>query len=261
MMSEVQWLRWLNLHVQKYESSKIDLQVRGVMSESVINIENASIGFSVDNPLIRDLNLKVNQGEIVVIAGPSGIGKTTLLRTIAGLVPILEGEISLFGRNSKASRGKLGYIPQRLGLIRHASVYHNVLMGALTSTSDSWFPFSFEARRRTLESIDAMGISEKKRTPIRLLSGGQQRRVATARTLAQQPEIILADEFLGELDEETMESVLTKVTDYVHTNNATLIVVEHDLARAKRMADRILILDDGRLNPFVSKPMAVELTE
>ena len=79
--------------------------------------------------------------------------------------------------------------------------------------------------------------------------------------MAQRPEIILADEFLGELDEETMESVLTKVTNYVRTNNATLIVVEHDITRAKRMADRLLILDDGRLNPFVGKPMAVELTE
>tara|TARA_B100000902_G_scaffold108600_2_gene110323 strand:+ start:3508 stop:4227 length:720 start_codon:yes stop_codon:yes gene_type:complete len=230
------------------------------MSKSVIHLENASIGFSPDNPLIKNLNLDVNQGEIVAIAGPSGIGKTTLLRTIAGLVPMLDGEMTLFGRNSKASRGELGYIPQRLGLIRHASVYHNVLLGALTSTAGAWFPFSFEARRRTLESIDAMGISEKKRTPIRLLSGGQQRRVATARTLAQQPSIILADEFLGELDEETMESVLSKVTNYVRTNNATLIVVEHDISRAKRMADHLLILDDGQLNPFVDQPIAMQIS-
>ena len=231
------------------------------MSESVVNLENASIGYSSNQPLIKNLNLNVNRGEIVAIAGPSGIGKTTLLRTIAGLVPILDGEISIFGKRSKASRGELGYIPQRLGLIRHASVYHNVLIGALTGTTNSWFPFSSEARRRTLESIDAMGISEKKRTPIRRLSGGQQRRVATARTLAQQPAVILADEFLGELDEETMESVLSEVTNYVRENNATLIVVEHDVKRAKRMADRLLILDDGRLNPFVDKPMAVELTQ
>jgi len=231
------------------------------MSEPVVNLENASIGYSSDQPLIKNLNLNVNRGEIVAIAGPSGIGKTTLLRTIAGLVPILDGEISIFGKRSKASRGELGYIPQRLGLIRHASVYHNVLMGALTGTTNSWFPFSSEARRRTLESIDAMGISEKKRTPIRRLSGGQQRRVATARTLAQQPAVILADEFLGELDEETMEIVLSEVTNYVRENNATLIVVEHDVKRAKRMADRLLILDDGRLNPFVDKPMAVELTQ
>ena len=231
------------------------------MPKPVINIENASIGFSTDKPLIKDLNFKVNQGEIVAITGPSGIGKTTLLRTIAGLVPMLQGEMSLFDRNSKAFRGEIGYIPQRLGLIRHASVYHNVLMGALTGATNSWFPFSFEARRRTLESIDAMGIGEKKRTPIRRLSGGQQRRVATARTLAQRPSIILADEFLGELDEETMESVLSKVTNYVRTNNATLIVVEHDISRAKRMADRLLILDDGRLNPFLNEPVAIELNQ
>ena len=231
------------------------------MPKPVINIENASIGFSTDKPLIKDLNFKVNQGEIVAITGPSGIGKTTLLRTIAGLVPMLQGEMSLFDRNSKAFRGEIGYIPQRLGLIRHASVYHNVLMGALTGATNSWFPFSFEARRRTLESIDAMGIGEKKRTLIRRLSGGQQRRVATARTLAQRPSIILADEFLGELDEETMGSVLSKVTNYVRTNNATLIVVEHDISRAKRMADRLLILDDGRLNPFLNEPVAIELNQ
>lgn len=231
------------------------------MPKPVINIENASIGFSTDKPLIKDLNFKVSQGEIVAITGPSGIGKTTLLRTIAGLVPMLQGEMSLFDRNSKAFRGEIGYIPQRLGLIRHASVYHNVLMGALTGATNSWFPFSFEARRRTLESIDAMGIGEKKRTLIRRLSGGQQRRVATARTLAQRPSIILADEFLGELDEETMGSVLSKVTNYVRTNNATLIVVEHDISRAKRMADRLLVLDDGRLNPFLNEPVAIELNQ
>ena len=231
------------------------------MPKPVINIENASIGFSTDKPLIKDLNLKVNQGEIVAITGPSGIGKTTLLRTIAGLVPLLQGEMTLFDRNRKAFRGELGYIPQRLGLIRHASVYHNVLMGALTGVTNSWLPFSFEAQRRTLESIDAMGISEKKRTPIRHLSGGQQRRVATARTLAQRPSIILADEFLGELDEETMESVLSKVTNYVRKNDATLVVVEHDISRAKRMADRLLILDDGRLNPFLNEPVAIELSQ
>ena len=71
--------------------------------------------------------------------------------------------------------------------------------------------------------------------------------------------MILADEFLGELDEETMTLVLEKVTNYVRESNSTLIVVEHDISRAKQMADRLLIMDDGRLNPFVSSPIAMEV--
>ena len=73
--------------------------------------------------------------------------------------------------------------------------------------------------------------------------------------------MILADEFLGELDEETMTLVLEKVTNYVRESNSTLIVVEHDISRAKQMADRLLIMDDGRLNPFVSGPIAMEVTK
>ena len=73
--------------------------------------------------------------------------------------------------------------------------------------------------------------------------------------------MILADEFLGELDEETMTLVLERVTNYVRESNSTLIVVEHDISRAKQMADRLLIMDDGRLNPFVSSPIAMEVSK
>ena len=104
-----------------------------------------------------------------------------------------------------------------------------------------------------------MKLTEKSREPIRRLSGGQQRRVATARTLAQRPRLILADEFLSELDEETLSSVLEAVTNYVRENNASLIVVEHDITRAKMMADRLLIIDDGRMNPFIEGTQALEV--
>ena len=91
------------------------------------------------------------------------------------------------------------------------------------------------------------------------MSGGQQRRVATARTLAQRPRLILADEFLSELDEETLTMVLESVISYIRENNSALIVVEHDISRAKSMANRILVIDDGRVNPFITKPKAVVL--
>ena len=172
----------------------------------------------------------------------------------------MQGTLSINGKKS-AARGQLGYIPQRLGLVRHATVYHNVLLGASAGHTSHWFPFSVKAKQITLEAISSVGLDEKIRTPIRRLSGGQQRRVATARTLAQRPSLILADEFLGELDEETMTLVLEKVTNYVRESNSTLIVVEHDISRAKQMADRLLIMDDGRLNPFVSSPIAMEVSK
>ena len=229
--------------------------------DQIILMDDVSIGFNPHKPLIRSLNFKVYAGEIVAITGPSGIGKTTMLKTIAGLVPPLSGDVEVCGSKipNLPSRGSLGYIPQRLGLIRHASVYHNVMLGALAGHASRWFPYSSEARKLTLESIALMGIEDKIRTPIRKLSGGQQRRVATARTLAQRPSLILADEFLGELDEETMNSVMSSVKNYVEENNATLLVVEHDIVRAKRLADRLLLMDDGRLNPFINDPIITEV--
>ena len=104
-----------------------------------------------------------------------------------------------------------------------------------------------------------MGLSEKIYEPVRRLSGGQQRRVAIARTMAQSPKIILADEFLSELDEKTLEMVKTEVVEFVRNESSTLIVVEHDVSRAKSIADRMLVIDDGRVNPFISRTTALEV--
>ena len=104
-----------------------------------------------------------------------------------------------------------------------------------------------------------MGLGEKKIEPIKRLSGGQQRRVATARTLAQRPRLILADEFLSELDEETSERVVKSVLDYVRSNKAAMILVEHDVSRAREISDRLLVIDDGRLNPFITDTSVMEV--
>ena len=79
--------------------------------------------------------------------------------------------------------------------------------------------------------------------------------------MAQEPDLILADEFLSELDEETMETVLRGVVEYIRNNNAALIVIEHDVSRAKSMADRLLVIDDGRLNPFITEVTMLEVKE
>ena len=104
-----------------------------------------------------------------------------------------------------------------------------------------------------------MGLEHKIWEPIKRLSGGQQRRVATARTLAQRPRLILADEFLSELDEETMSKVANAVVEYSRQEGAAVVLIEHDISRARSIADRLVVMDDGRLNPFLSETKTLEV--
>ena len=218
------------------------------MDSTVVDIDELTIGYSKKNPLVEIPRLEISSGEIIAITGPSGVGKTTLIRTISGLVRPLKGQVSLFRQpfGVRPKRGSLGYIPQRLGLVRHASVLHNVMLGARAGNSNPYSIFhNRKIRDLCLDSIRRMGLSEKIYEPVRRLSGGQQRRVAIARTMAQSPKIILADEFLSELDEKTLEMVKTEVVEFVRKESSTLIVVEHDVSRAKSIADRMLVIDDG----------------
>ncbi len=232
------------------------MQAGSIPGQPILVLKDVVIGYDSSDPLVKVPDLQVFPGEIIAIAGPSGIGKSTLLRTIAGLVSPISGTLEVCGKTLPESppRGHLGYVPQKLGLVRHASVRHNVDQGARAGTR-----LRKERNERSTGAIEQMGLTDKSREPIRRLSGGQQRRVATARTLAQRPRLILADEFLSELDEETLSSVLEAVTNYVRENDASLIVVEHDITRAKMMADKLLVIDDGRVNPFIKGTKALEV--
>jgi ABC-type multidrug transport system ATPase subunit len=214
----------------------------------ILTTKDLVIGY--DEPLISDLNLKIIPGKIISIIGPSGIGKTTLLRTLSGLVMPLSGTIEC----NVPRRGGLGYIPQRLGLVRHTSVYHNVDLGARAGTRFLSEPKTWLKRRndRVLSAIETMGLSDKIDEPIRRLSGGQQRRVATARTLAQQPGLILADEFLSELDDSNISLVINAVKEYLLESKSAMIVVEHNVHRAVEISDEVLQISDGKLRPYVN---------
>lgn len=211
--------------------------------EPILFVKDLAVGY--DDFLVANINLELKCGEIIAIAGPSGIGKTTILRTIAGLVKPLGGTIDC----NAPRRGGIGYIPQKLGLIRHTSVYHNVDLGARSGTPFWVEPRTWFKRRdtRVTDAVNRMGLIEKIDEPVRRLSGGQQRRVATARTLAQKPKLILADEFLSELDDENISIVLEAVREYMSESKSAMILVEHNIKRASELSDRLFQVKDGKL--------------
>ena len=220
------------------------------LESGALELRSLSIGY--DEPLISGINLKINPGDTVAILGPSGIGKTTLLRTIAGLIVPLSGEVI----HDFPKRSGIGYIPQRLGLVKHSSVRSNVAIGARTR-KPKWFPAILPLGSDLDSDIDSaltsLGIDEYSKNPVRILSGGQQRRVAIARALVQRPKLILADEFLGELDNENVKSIIEATKSLISEIGATLIMVEHQEERAIEIADKIWRIVDGKVTEELVK--------
>jgi len=214
------------------------------LEEVLVHLHDVSVGYDI--PLIEDINIEVSSGDVIAVLGPSGIGKTTLLRTIAGLVKPLEGEVEL----AVPSRGGLGYIPQRLGLVGNSSVRTNIEMGTRVGLSRWYLPFfpvPSKQREFAEQAMTDLGISHLADQPVRILSGGQQRRVATAKTVAQRPKLVLADEFLGELDDDNVDIVMKTVRNAIEAQNSAMIMVEHHEELAKQVANRIWRIEDNHL--------------
>ncbi|MDP6889499.1 MAG: ATP-binding cassette domain-containing protein [Candidatus Thalassarchaeaceae archaeon] len=208
------------------------------MPAPVLSIRQAVIGFEKDNPLLVDVNLDIHPGEIIGVIGRSGIGKSTLLRTIAGLLPPISGDLDV-----PSAKGEIGYIPQRLGLINHQNVGYNVMMGALARAPFWQTLFSLpgiELRESARSAIEAVGLSDKVLDSISQLSGGQQQRVAIARSMVQQPTLLLADECLGELDSETAKEIIELIQKLAKENNIAIIIVDHNPVRVATFCDRVL---------------------
>lgn len=202
--------------------------------------------------VLRGVDLELARGEAAAITGPSGGGKSTLLKTIAGLMPPAGGSMEILGHPypDRPPKGSIGYVPQRLGLVRHTSVLDNVQHGAL-HLATRWQSLLHRspagATERSWDAIRQVGLEDKAHDPIHRLSGGQQRRVAVARTLVQRPRLLLADEFLGELDERTAGTVAAAVRRLQEEEGTTVLLVEHNIEQAQRVADRVYRLEAGHL--------------
>jgi phosphonate transport system ATP-binding protein len=216
----------------------------------LLRLKGVQAGYVPGRPILRGLDLALIDGECCAILGPSGSGKTTLLRAILGLVRPERGSIRWpLANGGGGPGGGLGYIPQNLGLVRNRSVRDNVLLGALGRLSlgrtlTGRFPGG--EQRQADRALERVGLGGRGRERIEDLSGGERRRVAIARALLQQPRLLLADEFLAELDRVTAAEIISLLQRVREETAMTLLCVEHNIDTAIRIADRLVVLVNGR---------------
>mgnify|MGYP004471344165 FL=1 len=199
--------------------------------------------------VLKDISLSVKKGEVVVIIGPSGSGKSTLCRTINRLETIDSGEIRIDGtalpeegKKLAELRSQVGMVFQSFNLFAHKTILDNVTIAPIDVLGKS----KKEARAEAMELLKRVGVDSQAAKVPAQLSGGQQQRVAIARALAMHPKAILFDEPTSALDPEMIGEVLDVMTALAK-DGMTMVVITHEMNFARRVADRILFMDNGSI--------------
>ncbi|PWN01273.1 glutamate ABC transporter ATP-binding protein [Nocardioides silvaticus] len=199
--------------------------------------------------VLRDIDLEVDRGEVIVVIGPSGAGKSTLCRAINRLETIDEGEIAIDGQplpqEGKALarlRADVGMVFQSFNLFAHKTILENVTLGPIKVRKKS----KADAEKRARELLDRVGVGHQADKYPAQLSGGQQQRVAIARALAMEPKVMLFDEPTSALDPEMIKEVLDVMVDLAE-RGMTMIVVTHEMGFARTAANRVVFMADGAI--------------
>ena len=218
------------------------------MSSPLVALEHVDKHFG-DLHVLKDINLTVDKGEVVVLLGPSGSGKSTLCRTINRLETIDSGTISIDGRPVPSEgkelarlRAEVGMVFQSFNLFAHKTILDNVTLGPIKALGLS----KADAEKRARELLARVGVEHQAAKYPAQLSGGQQQRVAIARSLAMNPKVMLFDEPTSALDPEMVNEVLDVMIELA-SQGMTMIVVTHEMGFARKAAHRIVFLADGQI--------------
>ncbi|WP_022669623.1 amino acid ABC transporter ATP-binding protein [Hippea alviniae] len=219
------------------------------MSDDIIIAEHLHKTFPNGVQALRDVSLTVKKGEVVVIIGASGSGKTTFLRTINQLETVDSGRIIVDGvdltdpkTNLTKIRADIGMVFQHFNVFPHLTVLENVTIGQILVRKRP----KEEAKKIALEFLTKVGIADKKDEYPTNLSGGQKQRVAIARALAMNPKIMLFDEATSALDPEMVGGILD-IMKALAKEGITMVVVTHEMGFAREAADRIVYMDSGKI--------------
>lgn len=196
--------------------------------------------------VLKNINLKIEKGEIVSILGPSGCGKTTLLNLILGLTQVSEGRIIFDGEDiTQMPMEKRGFniVFQDYVLFPNLNVYENIVYGLKNKPNIS-------TTKEVQDLINLLGLGKHLTKKIEELSGGQKQRTALARTLVMKPKILLLDEPLSALDGVIKESIKQKIKEIARDFKLTTIIVTHDPEEALTLSDKVLIVNEGQISQF-----------
>lgn len=236
-------------------------------TDVALRAEGVSFAYYNEKWVLKNISLALPRGKVAMLMGPSGSGKTTLLKVLAGIIKPQHGRVTVFDRSlenqsQRSLSSLIGYIPQQLGLVRNLTAMENVLMGALGRCGNGKtllgiFPDAEVEHARA--SLDVMGIGRKENEAVFRLSGGERQRVAIARTLLQRPQVVLADEFVSDLDLALASEILTGMRRAAAQEQITFLISMHRVG-LREFGDHVLTLNGGRIAFEAVAPAAKAVT-
>lgn len=215
----------------------------------MIKFNKVSLKYDKDSYVIRDLSLKIDEGEFVFVVGKTGAGKSTLFKLLTRELKPTSGTIKVFKENIEYIsdrlipyyRRQLGVIFQDFKLLEYRNVYENVAFAQEVIGVNS-----FKIRKRVLKILSIVGLRNKASKMPYELSGGEKQKVAIARALINKPKVLLADEPTGNLDEVSTNDIMG-LLDSINQNGTTVVVITHDMHLVSRMNKRVIRLDEGNI--------------
>ena len=214
--------------------------------DEVIRFDRCDIGYDGE-PVVRGLDLAIRSGEVVGVLGANGSGKSTMIRGLLGLAPVLAGEIRIFGtpRAQFRDAGRIGYVPQRQTVAGGIpSTIAEVVGSGRLSLLRPWQRFGPADRAAVAAAIEAVGLSGRERDNVAELSGGQQRRVLIARALATDPDLLVLDEPTAGVDHDN-QAALAVALGHLVERGTTIVLITHELGPVEPLITRAVVLRAG----------------
>jgi zinc/manganese transport system ATP-binding protein len=214
---------------------------------AIVTAENLTVGYT-GKPVWKDANFSVNRGEFVAVIGPNGAGKTTMFRLLLGLQQPISGTIKVFDAKPRRGNSKIGYIPQRHTIDSETNIECSELVRLALSANKLGFSLSpKEEKKKALDTLEAVGATELASKSLGSLSGGELQRIFLAEALVSNPEMLLLDEPLSNLDIKRIKDLVGLMNNVVKSRNVTAFLVAHDINPLIQFLDKVIYVANGKV--------------